>query len=75
MKPEIYLFKDGSKIILSRAAQNILEVEYRQLVEEYVDNGQLSDIALENLKSKQQELKLTDEQAEEIKSQVCEFYT
>ncbi|MDJ0580594.1 caspase family protein [Crocosphaera sp.] len=75
MKPEIYLFKDGSKIILSRAAQNILEVEYRQLVEESVDNGQLSDIALENLKFKQQELKLTDEQAEEIKSQVCEFYT
>ena len=70
MKPEIYLFKDGSKIVLTQRAKNDSEAEYRQCVERYASLGRISDIAREVLKKKQQGFGLTDGQASEIEEQV-----
>ena len=72
MKPEIYLFKDGSKIILTQAGKKGSEIEYRQWVERYVVNGELSEFAYLVLKAKRKELGLTDEQAEVIENKVLE---
>ncbi|WP_153038554.1 caspase, EACC1-associated type [Nodularia spumigena] len=71
MTPDIILDKEGFNIIIANAPRNS-EAEYRKLVEQYAQNGSLSEIAYLVLKPKRKTFELTDEQAEEIENEVLE---
>jgi hypothetical protein len=69
MTPEIILDKEGFNILLAHAPKNP-EVEYRKLVEQYAQNGELSKLSYLILKPKRKTFGITDEKAEEIESEV-----
>ncbi|MBW4573635.1 MAG: GUN4 domain-containing protein [Tolypothrix carrinoi HA7290-LM1] len=71
MMPEIILDKEGYNILLAHAPKNP-EAEYRKLVEQYAQNGELSKLSYLILKPKQKTFGITDEKAEEIESEVLE---
>ncbi|MDB9316507.1 caspase, EACC1-associated type [Nodularia spumigena] len=71
MTPDIILDKEGFNIIIANAPRNS-EAEYRNLVEQYAQNGELSEFAYLVLKPKRKTFELTDEQAEEIENEVLE---
>lgn len=71
MTPEIILDKEGFNILLANAPKNP-EAEYRKLVEQYAQNGELSKLSYLILKPKQKTFGITDEKAEEIESEVLE---
>ncbi|MBW4571356.1 MAG: GUN4 domain-containing protein [Tolypothrix carrinoi HA7290-LM1] len=71
MMPEIILDKEGYNILLAHAPKNA-EAEYRKLVEQYAQNGELDEFAFLVLKPKRKTFGLTDEKAEEIESEVLE---
>ncbi|MBD2606946.1 GUN4 domain-containing protein [Scytonema hofmannii FACHB-248] len=71
MTPEIILDKEGFNILLSSAPRNP-EAEYRKLVEQYAQNGELSKLSYLILKPKRKTFKITDEKAEEIETEVLE---
>ena len=71
MTPDIILDKEGYNILLAYAPKNP-EAEYRKLVEQYAQNGELKRIAIEVLKAKRKTLVITDAKAEEIETEVLE---
>jgi GUN4-like/Caspase domain len=71
MTPEIILDKEGFNILLAYAPRNP-EAEYRKLVEQYAQNGELNEFAFLVLKPKRKTLGLTDAKAEEIETEVLE---
>ncbi|WP_414544409.1 caspase, EACC1-associated type [Nostoc sp. CCY0012] len=71
MTPAIILDKEGFDILLAYAPKN-LEAEYRKLVEQYAQNGELSEFAYLVLQPKRKKFGLTDEQAKEIENEVLE---
>lgn len=71
MTPEIILDKEGFNILLAHAPKNP-EAEYRKLVEQYAQNGELSKLSYLILKPKRKTFGITDEKAEEIESEVLE---
>ncbi len=71
MTPEIILDKEGFNILLAYAPKNP-EAEYRKLVEQYAQNGELDEFAFLVLKPKRKTFGLTDEKAEEIETEVLE---
>jgi formylglycine-generating enzyme required for sulfatase activity len=71
MTPDIILDKEGYNILLAYAPKNP-EVEYRKLVEQYAQNGELSEFAFFVLKPKRKTLGITDTTAEEIETEVLE---
>ncbi|NEU74487.1 transcriptional regulator [Hassallia byssoidea VB512170] len=71
MTPEIILDKEGFNILLAHAPKNA-EAEYRKLVEQYAQNGELSKLAYLILKPKRKTFGITDKKAEEIESEVLE---
>ena len=71
MMPEIILDKEGFNILLANAPKNA-EAEYRKLVEQYAQNGELSKLSYLILKPKRKTFGITDEKAEQIESEVLE---
>jgi hypothetical protein len=71
MTPDIILDKEGFNIIIANAPKNS-EAEYRKLVEQYAQNGYLSELAYLVVKPKRKIFGLTDEQAETIENEVLE---
>jgi formylglycine-generating enzyme required for sulfatase activity len=71
MKPEIYGIRQGIKILLSRARVD-MKLEYRLLVEKYVENGDVSIVGQEILKLRRDQWRLTDEIAISIENEVLE---
>jgi formylglycine-generating enzyme required for sulfatase activity len=74
VKPNItpdIIMEEGYNIVLAYAAKN-LEAEYRQLVEQYTQNGELNEFAFLVLTPKRQTLGITDAKAEEIETEVLE---
>ena len=71
MTPEIILDKEGFNILLAHAPKNA-EVEYRKLVEQYAQNGELSKLSYLILKPKRKTFGITDKQAKQIESEVLE---
>jgi formylglycine-generating enzyme required for sulfatase activity len=71
MTPDIILDKEGYNILLTYAPKNP-EAEYRKLVEQYAQNGELSEFAFLVLKPKRKTLGITDTKAEEIETEVLE---
>ena len=72
MKPEIYGFRQGIKIVVSRAKVNT-ELKYLRLVEEKsADNGEISLLGQKFLNLKRKELGLSDEVAIVIENKVLE---
>ncbi len=71
MTPEIILDKEGFNILLANAPKNP-EAEYRKLVEQYAQNGELNEFASLVLKPKRKTFGLTDAKAEEIETEVLE---
>ncbi|WP_225225812.1 caspase family protein [Komarekiella delphini-convector] len=71
MMPDIILDKEGFNILLAYAPKNP-EAEYRKLVEQYAQNGELSKLSYLILKPKRKTFGITDEKAEEIESEVIE---
>jgi len=71
MTPDIILDKEGYNILLAYAPKNP-EAEYRQLVEQYAQNGELSEFAFLVLTPKRKNLGITDAKAEEIEIEVLE---
>ena len=74
MKPEIYGYRHGIKIVISQAKVNA-ELKYQRLVEEKsADNGEISLLGQKFLNLKRNELGLSDEVAIAIENQVLEPY-
>ena len=71
MKPDIILDKEGYDILLAYAPKNP-KVEYRKLVEQYAQNGELKKVAILVLTEKRKTLGITDAVAEEIEKEVLE---
>jgi hypothetical protein len=71
MMPEIILDKEGFNILLANAPKNP-EAEYRKLVEQYAQNGELSKLSYLILKPKRKMLGIPDEKAGQIESEVLE---
>ncbi|MBW4689625.1 MAG: GUN4 domain-containing protein [Komarekiella atlantica HA4396-MV6] len=71
MMPDMILDKEGFNILLAYAPKNA-EAEYRKLVEQYAQNGELSKLSYLILKPKRKTFGITDEKAEEIESEVLE---
>jgi hypothetical protein len=71
MMPQIILDKEGYEILLAYAPKNP-EAEYRKLVEQYAQNGELTKLSYLILKPKRKTFGITDEKAEEIESEVLE---
>ncbi|WP_016949587.1 caspase domain-containing protein [Anabaena sp. PCC 7108] len=71
MTPDIILDKEGYNILLAYAPRNP-ETEYRKLVEQYAQNGQLKNVAILVLTAKRKTLGITDTKAEEIETEVLE---
>ncbi|MBG1267898.1 caspase, EACC1-associated type, partial [Nostoc sp. WHI] len=71
MTPDIILDKEGYNILLAYAPKNP-EAEYRKLVEQYAQNGELDEFAFLVLKPKRKTFGLTDGKAEEIETEVLE---
>jgi len=71
MKPDIILDKEGYNILLAYAPKNP-KVEYRKLVEQYAQNGELKKVAILVLTEKRKTLGITDAVAEEIEKEVLE---
>ncbi|MFN6572205.1 caspase, EACC1-associated type [Dendronalium sp. ChiSLP03b] len=69
MTPEIILDKEGYNILLAYAPKNP-KAEYRKLVEQYAQNGELDEFAFLVLKPKRKIFGLTDEEAEQIETEV-----
>ena len=73
MTPDIILDKEGYNILLAYAPRNP-EVKYRKLVEQYAQNGELSEFAFLVLTPKRKNLGITDTKAEEIETEVLESF-
>ena len=71
MKPDIILDKEGYDILLAYTPKNP-EVEYRKLVEQYTQNGELKKVAILVLTEKRKTLRITDAVAEQIEREVLE---
>jgi formylglycine-generating enzyme required for sulfatase activity len=71
MTPDIILDKEGYNILLAYAPRNP-EAEYRKLVEQYAQNGELNELAFLVLKPKRKILGITDTKAEEIETEFLE---
>jgi hypothetical protein len=71
MIPNIILDREGYNIFLAYAPKNP-EAEYRKLVEQYAQNGELNELAFLVLKPIRKTFGLTDEKAEEIETEVLE---
>jgi formylglycine-generating enzyme required for sulfatase activity len=71
MTPDIILDKEGFNILLASAPKNP-EAEYRKLVEQYAQNGELKNVAIAVLTAKRKTLGITDAKAEEIETEVVE---
>jgi formylglycine-generating enzyme required for sulfatase activity len=72
MQPGIILDREGFNILLSQAPVNDPELEFRQLVEQYVHLGEISKYRREFLKLEQKKRGILDEKAEEIINSVLE---
>ncbi|GAX38212.1 caspase, EACC1-associated type [Nodularia sp. NIES-3585] len=72
MKPEIYAIKEGYKINLAKAPNDHPHLKYRREVEYWVEggNGEISSIGRAVLEELKNELKLTNEEANKIETQV-----
>ena len=71
MKPDIILDREGFNILLAKARKNA-EAEYRQIVEKYAKNGEMSKACRLILQQKQQELGIANAVAAEIEREVLE---
>jgi uncharacterized caspase-like protein len=71
MKPEIYGFRQGIKIVLSRAKVDT-KLEYRRLVERYAENGEISFVGQDILEVQRERWELSDEVATAIENEVLE---
>jgi hypothetical protein len=71
MKPEIYGFRQGIKIVVSKAKVNT-ELEYRRLVEKYADNGDISLVGQDILEIRREVWNISDEIAIAIENEVLE---
>ncbi|MBO1047845.1 MAG: SUMF1/EgtB/PvdO family nonheme iron enzyme [Dolichospermum sp. DEX182a] len=71
MKPDIILDREAYDILLAYTPKNP-EVEYRKLVEQYTQNGELKKVAILVLTEKRKTLRITDAVAEEIEREVLE---
>lgn len=71
MKPDIILDSEGYNIRLAYASREP-EVEYRQIVEQYVIQGEISEYRREFIKLEQKRRGISDEKAEKIINSVLE---
>ena len=71
MKPDIILDREAYDILLAYTPKNP-EVEYRKLVEQYTQNGELKKVAILVLTEKRKTLRITDAVAEQIEREVLE---
>ncbi len=71
MKPEIYGIRQGIKIRLARARVDA-RLEYRRLVERYVENGEISFVGQDILEVQRERWGLSDEVAIAIENEVLE---
>ncbi len=71
MKPEIYGFRQGIKIIVSKARVDT-KLEYRRLVERYAENGEISFVGQDILEIRREYWNISDEIAIAIENEVLE---
>ena len=71
MKPEIYGIRQGIKIRLARARVDT-KLEYRRLVERYVENGEISFVGQDILELQREKWELSDDVATAIENEVLE---
>lgn len=71
MTPDIILDREAYDILLAYTPKNP-EVEYRKLVEQYTQNGELKKVAILVLTEKRKTLRITDAVAEQIEREVLE---
>ena len=71
MKPEIYGIRQGIKILVSKARTN-MKLDYRRLVERYVDNAEISIVGQKILDLKRELWGISDDVADAIENEVVE---
>jgi len=71
MKPDIFSQKQGIKILLSKARVDT-KLEYRRLVEEYAENGEIPFVRQDTLEVHRERWGLSNEVAIEIENEVLE---
>ncbi len=74
MKPEIYAFKEGFKILLSKAPIGDPKLKYRKEVEIYASRGEISIIGRRILDALHQNLGLLPEETAPIETEVLKPY-
>jgi Caspase domain len=74
MKPEIYAFKEGFKILLSKAPIGDPKLKYRKEVEIYASRGEISIIGRRILDTLHQNLGLLPEETAAIEAEVLKPY-
>ncbi|PHM05573.1 hypothetical protein [Nostoc sp. 'Peltigera malacea cyanobiont' DB3992] len=74
MKPEIYAFKEGFKILLSKAPIGDPKLKYRKEVEIYASRGEISIIGRRILDALRQNLGLLPEETAPIETEVLKPY-
>jgi tetratricopeptide (TPR) repeat protein len=76
MQPKIYAAEEGYNIIIAKAPIGDSKLAYRKEVERLAKdrNGQLSDIVLTALDTKQQQLGISNSEAERIRQEVLSPY-
>ena len=73
-KPEIIIDKEGFNILLSQAPVDDPELDFRQLVERYAIDGQITAAGNYILRVKRQELGITEEKSDKIVNEVLAPY-
>ncbi|MBN3923037.1 caspase family protein [Nostoc sp. NMS4] len=74
MKPEIYAFKEGFKILLAKARIGDPKLRYRKEVESYASRGEISIIGRRILDALRQNLGLLPEETAAIEAEVLKPY-
>jgi uncharacterized caspase-like protein len=74
MKPELYVSKEGFKILLAKAPTGDPKLKYRKAAEKYAHQGKFSSTARRILNRQRAALELQIEEAEAIESDVLQPY-
>ncbi|OAB58985.1 hypothetical protein AY599_28400 [Leptolyngbya valderiana BDU 20041] len=72
MKPKIFAVEEGFRIIVANAARQDPELRYRQEVDRFVRDGQISEVARLALDALREQLQLDSEVARQIEAEVLE---
>ena len=74
-EPGIIIDREGFNILLSQAPVNDPELDFRKLVEEYANEGQITVLGDYILRVKRQDLGITEEKSDEIVNEVLASYS